>query len=278
MLSYKKEQLLKKFSDTTLSAHPSLLKKFGYQAEKTCLEISGYRIFCTPYSFSLRKCRLLVSLREEEIEFFSQFSDKLNSLYLTCSPEERDPRQSFFIKGRIPEMKKAPGYENVWVLDFQFKTESDSYVRHFLTMADMNRRYYEYYLSSAPAVFGTRMLMETLGTDTLLISKKKQKIGYSFVHSVSVNFVEVVLNLNGYSVEEGDRLSLICENYQEVLKLYGKVSRIEKSKEIDEFHELRIDLEFHMGYIDRLAPYLDAHEPEELDETETGEGDTYKTR
>jgi hypothetical protein len=33
-----------------------------------------------------------------------------------------------------------------------------------------------------------------------------------------------------------------------------------------------------MGYIDRLAPYLDAHEPEELDETETGEGDTYKTR
>ncbi len=265
MLSYKKDQLLKKYSETEIKATVALLKKFKYRPENNFLIISGYHIFFTPLVFKLREFSFLVSLTETEISFFSKFKKDLCSLRLSFIDPENNKTHQFFIKGEFPEIEKCTLYKDSWIFTFSFKSESDFYLKTFLLMSELISQYKILYSNSNPAVFGSLLLTDILKTDSILVSSERVKIGFGTILSISVNNMKIVMNLSDYELKPGDKLTLTSRKGNNSFILNGRIKELYEWKEDSLFTVISTDLDFHIDYIDRISPYLNVKEIEEID-------------
>ena len=262
MLNYKKDQLLSKYSNTTLKVNRTLLKEFGYVADETFLEISGYRIFCAPSTMGIQDCTLILTLNESEMSNFAPNFKHLNSLHFSYKAQDDSKKVNFFIRGIISNTEKNETHINVWTLTFQLKSESDYYLRFFLLMSDLTNKYYKLYKNSNPAVFGHALLLEVIHTNTVLVAREQIEITSGNISSISVNSMHLVLKPGSYQIDSGDYLSFIFKQNKELAGLKGIVEKIENSD------NLEVKLDFHMGLVNHLFQYIDISDVEELDNTE----------
>lgn len=217
MLEYQKEKLTKKYSNYTLKVDPYILRLSGYNPHETLLKIDEYYLHCIPATLSLTKCTLLISLGDNEVDFFNELKGSLISLNFSFDPTYFGRSMSFYLKGRFQDLKKMkPG---VYILIFSIVAIPDSYKELFFYLSDVVTLYQKLYESN-PKMDEKKSIIPNPFRSVQVYSNGKQVCSEG-LKSISINSLKI--NKSQNDLKEGTPLHFRVIYNNRVLKLSGKL-------------------------------------------------------
>lgn len=235
VLEYQKERLTKKYSSYILKVDPYILRLSGYNPHETLLKIDEYYLHCIPATLSLTKCTLLISLAENEIDFFNEFKGSLISLNFSFDPTYFGRSMSFFLKGRFQDLKKMkPG---VFILIFSIVAIPDSYKELFFYLSDVVNLYQKLYESN-PKINSSKPLVPSPFRSVQIYSNGKQ-ICSQKLEGITINTFKIKKTLQSFEENAPLHFRVIYNN--RVIKLSGK---LKESSETEQVFSLNFNTEF----------------------------------
>ncbi len=145
VLEYQKKKLTEKHANYILKLEPFLLNIAGCNQQETRIKLGGHLLHCTPATFSLINCKLLLFLGEHEVEYFKKFEKTLTSLSFAFSDLYFEKSTSFYLKGKIEQFVKMR--EGIYEVDFALNTLSDAYKEIFLHLSEITTLHKKLYNS-----------------------------------------------------------------------------------------------------------------------------------
>lgn len=245
MLEYQKTKLSEKYADYILKLEPFLLKLSGYSAQDTKLKIDNYLLHCTPATFSLEKCQLLLSLGKNEVEYFKGFEQKLISLNLGFDSTYFGKPVSFYIKGRLENFDLVR--DTIYMLNFSLNAISDTYKELFLYLSEMSNLYKKLYNTKLDndQIEG----LKKIPLNTIEISKDGIFICNAKLSHLSTRHLEIDLRQTNMSLEMEQNYNYVINYNNRPLKLSGKVVKSEDNQFIS-------SIEYNIEYIHIISKYM----------------------
>ncbi len=245
MLEYQRIKLNEKYADHVLKLEPFLLGICGYNPQESKLKIDTYQLHCTPATFTLKSCSLILFLGKNEIEFFKKFEKKLVSLNLVFDSTYFGSPVSFFIKGKMESIKMLR--ENVYTLDFTLNVVPDTYKELFLYLSEIStlcKKLYDAKLNE------TQILgIKKLPVEKVQVFKDGVLICHGKVANISTKHLELDLRQNAIDLEMNGVYKYTILYNGRSLNLLGKIVKSQPNQFIS-------SLDFNLEYIHILSKYM----------------------
>lgn len=237
---------MEKHSKNILKLEPFLLRISGYNPEETRLKIDNYLLHCTPATFTLKSCTLLLFLGKNEIDFFKKFEKKMVSLNLAFDSTYFGSSVSFFIKGRMESLTMLR--ENVYNLEFTLNVVPDTYKEIFLYLSNISFIYKKLFISklNESQLSG----IKKLPVDKVQIFKDGVLICHGKVCNLSPKHIELDLRQNAIDLEMDGIYKYIMLYNGRAINLIGKIVKSQPNQFIS-------SLDFNLEYIHILSKYMD---------------------
>lgn len=245
MLEHQKKTLEAKYSDYILKLEPYLLRVSGYNPQETRLKINGYLLHCTPGTFSLTGCKLILSLRSQEIKFFKEYEKKIISLKLSFDSPYFGKSVSFFIKGRMDSLIEVR--ENVYTLYMVFVSTSDTYKELFLHLSEISSIYKKIYHTklTEDQINGIKMTPITYAQ----IIKNGQVFCYGKLISISPRHFEISLDQQNCELTWNEKYKYTITYNNRTINLTGTIVKKDNNNYIS-------TIDFNMEYIHIITIYM----------------------
>lgn len=252
MLDNQKKILSEKYADTILKLEPFLLRFSGYNPQDTRLQVENYKLHCTPGTFSLTGCKLLLCLSPKEVGIFQGTENKLIALKLGFDSTYFGKPVSFFLKGRLESLIAVR--ENVYTLDLVLTSTSDTYKELFLHLSEIAGIYNKVYHTTLTQEQLTG-IKEVPLTHTQII-KGNQNICYGKLNHISPRHFEVVIEQPGIELILDQKYKYIIIYNNRPINLIGTVVKNEGNTYIT-------TIEFNMEYIHIMTIYMNRYQKQE---------------
>lgn len=245
MLDHQKKLLAEKYTDNILKLEPFLLRISGYNAQETRLKIDNYHLHCTPGTFSLTNCKLLLFLGAKEIGFFKEFEQKHISLKLAFDSTYFGKPVSFFLKGRLESLVTVR--ENVYTLDLVLTSTSDTYKELFLHLSEITTIYKKiYHTTLTPTQLAG--IKKAPITFTQVI-KNNQVFCYGRLHNISPRHFEISLEDQKIELTMSQKYKYSITYNNRQINVTGTVVKKENNSYIS-------TIDFNMEYIHIITIYM----------------------
>ena len=261
MLDQQKRLLKEKYSDYILKLEPFLLRISGYNPQDTNIQIGNNRLFCTPGTFSLTDCKVLLFLTPKEVGLFKGLEKKLISLNLAFDSTYFGKPISFFLKGKIESLITIR--ENVYTLDLSLNSTSDTYKELFLHLAEVTSLYKKVYHTKLTPLQEAGIKQAPL--TYCQIVKNKQIISYVKLNNISPRHLEFTLKNQETTIDVEQKYNYIMTYNGRPINLTGTIVK----KEGDNFIST---IELNMEYIHIITIYMNMYQKQESQVIDTEEG------
>lgn len=245
MLEYRKTKLLQKYADHKLKIEPLLLKISGYNPQETRLKIENHLLHCSPVSFSMTSCTLLLFLGEKETRLFKEFEKKLVSLNLAYDATYFGSAVSFFIKGKMESLTMMR--ENIYTLEFTLNSVPETYKELFLYLCDISTLYKKLYNTKLTETQITGI--KKLPVDKAQIFKDGVLICHGKVANISPRHIELDLRLNNQELTMNQNYKYTILYNGNAINLSGKIVKSQPNQYIS-------SLDFNIELIHILSKYM----------------------
>jgi len=261
VLELQKIKLLEKYKNYVLKLEPFLLSLSGYNPQETRLKIDTFYLHCTPATFSMTKCSLLLYLGEKEGALFSKYTNKLISLNMAFDETYFGRPVSFYLKGKLDNIKKIR--DNVYSLDFTLTTISETYKELFLFLSEIASIHKKLYMNklNQSQIDG----LHRVPIRRTEVSSEGKFIGFAMINNLSTRHLELQLEQGRLESNNRYKYSITFNNRE--LKLSGKIVKTLENQYIS-------SLDFNLEYVHILSRYMNmynspstsGHDTEELEE------------
>lgn len=245
MLANQKVKLLEKYSNTKLKVDTFLLNIIGYNPQESRLKIDNFMLHCSPATFSLTSCSLILFLGKNEIDHFKKFEKKLVSLNLSFDSTYFGSDISFFLKGRMDSID--PMRETVYIMEFSLSNVPEYYKEIFLYLSDISSIYKKIYDTklTESQISG----IKRLPIDKVQIFKDGVLICHGKVANISTRHIEMDLRHNNVELKMDDVYKYTILYCGKAINLSGKIVKSKPFQYIS-------SLDFNLEYIHILSRYM----------------------
>lgn len=253
MLDNQKKLLSEKYSDSILKLEPFLLRFSGYNPQDTRLQIDDYKLHCTPGTFSLTDCKLLLCLSPKETGIFQGTENKLIALKLSFDSTYFGKPVSFFLKGRLESLLIVR--ENIFTINLILSTTSDTYKELFLHLSEISSIYKKVYHTTLTPHQLAGIAQAPLTYCQII--QEEQLITYVKLNNISPRHLEFVL-------EQPEARINIDQKYKYIIMYCGRPINLIGTVVKQEGNNFITTIEFNMEYIHIITTYMNRfHQPDD---------------
>lgn len=256
MLEYQKKKLLDKHVNNILKLEPFLLNISGYNPEDTRLKIGSYHLHCTPGTFAINSCKLLIFLGSKEYAYFNEYQNTIISLNLCFDATYFGQTVSFYIQGKLNNLTNIR--ENVYTVDLEFTSISEYYKEIFLYLCELSTIYKKiYHTKLTPEQLA---LIKNVPMNIIDIELDNMRIRAN-LQSISPRHLEIVLMDSNISLTKDQkyRYSVFYNNRE--IKLTGMIMKGEDGKYISA-------LDYNIEFVHIISKYMHIQQKEQIDQAE----------
>ncbi|MBN2617783.1 MAG: hypothetical protein JXR64_05660 [Spirochaetales bacterium] len=257
MLEYQIKKLEEKHKQSILKLEPFLLRISGYNPQESRLKVGNYFLHCTPGSFSLKTCNLLLVLGKQEIKYFNQFEDKIVALNLAFDSTYFGRQVSFYLKGKFSKLTNIR--DSIYSVNLDLSSISDFYRELFLYLSEVSSIYKKLHSSSKESGYITSE--KKIPITFIEISYPNKSILNAAIKGISPGFLEISKGSNNLNLEKDKVYSFKIYYNMQKIKLAGKVE-----EENDATYIISID--FNMEFIHILSKYMKIAQKQQIDQSE----------
>lgn len=252
MLEYQRLKLFEQFGKDILKLDTFLLKLVGYNPQESRLKIGDYLLHCSPATFRINGCSLVLFLGKSEVEHFKEYEKKLISFGISFDGTYFGSSVSFYIKGRMVSLNMMR--ENVYLLDFSINNPPNSYIEVFLYLSNINSIYKKLYSTKLTAEQSSGI--QRFPVYKAQIFKDGVLICHGTIASLSLRHIEFDLRSIDVEMEMDKEYKYIILYNGRGINLIGKVVKALPNQYIS-------SIDFNLEFIHIMSKYLGVTQEEE---------------
>lgn len=256
MLEYQKKKLLEKHINNIVKLEPFLLSISGYNPEETRLKIGNYHLHCTPGTFSLNNCKLLIFLGKKEFDYFNEYEKSIISLNLCFDATYFGNTISFYIQGKLNNLTNIR--ENVYSVDLEFTSISEYYKEIFLYLCELTtiyRKIYDTKLTPEQLKLITKVPMKVID-----IQVANMRIRAN-LDSISPRHLKISLADSNMSLTEQQKYNYSVFYANREIHLTGTIVKADSGNYISA-------LDYNIEFVHIISKYMHIQQKEQIDQAE----------
>jgi hypothetical protein len=252
------EKLFARYEDTVLKCDTYHFRRSGLDLRDSHIKLDKYFLSFVPYTMSLKTCRLLVSMNDQEIALFESFREQTHSMKLAFDSDIFGQRVEFLLWGKITDIHPANPSLKVALVTFKIQRLANAYREIFVDCVMDDERLQSLYGSedTGAKTFDGDCFNEIFGYSTVSITP-----GMSVSRPFSVkSFSLKKMKLFGPVPDELDvddrflRITLVDD--KSPLFLNGHITGDERSGESSGFRFIDVELDYSPSFTDIMSPFL----------------------
>ncbi|MDX9801638.1 MAG: hypothetical protein RBT69_09920 [Spirochaetia bacterium] len=215
MDKYLIDKYYKDFENESLRIDQYMIDKLGLKQINTFITIENLYIYCIPFELSLKKCRIILVLDEDEIGILENKEKKIRIHFKFENDYIPNKKASFYMWINYSNAKQLEKPANAWIADFDIISISGIYQEVLINLFINNKRIMDIYNKKGigTVFFDRNSLKEISIKEIISINNEKCLI-------IKLSLTKIFLLVNSLSKSFQSR----PEEARQIKIFYGKHS------------------------------------------------------